>query len=56
MKIFLVNFVVFLTMALALGIGLIFRGKPVSTGCHKLPDGSSCKNKSLCHGVCRRAR
>lgn len=54
MEIFLVGFVVYALVALALGIGIMFRGRAMHAGCRGLPDGSSCKSKALCGGACRR--
>ncbi len=54
MALFLGSFLVFLLAALALGIGIIVNGKPMSAGCRSLPGEPDCDSKSLCGGVCRR--
>lgn len=56
MEIFLVSFAVYVLVALALGIGVMFRGRAMHAGCRGLPGGSSCKSKALCGGVCQRVR
>lgn len=53
MELFFGSFIIFLTVALALGIGVVFRGRPLRAGCRRLPGSSDCKLKALCGGVCR---
>lgn len=50
MALFFGSFVMFLLTALALGIGIIFRGRPMHAGCRG-PDG-----QSGCAGRCAESR
>jgi len=56
MELFIGSFVMFLLIALALGIGIVFRGRPMHAGCRSLPGKFGCESKVLCGGVCRRRR
>jgi hypothetical protein len=56
MELFIGSFVMFVLTALALGIQLVFRGRPMHLGCGGLPDEKGCKRKALCGGACRRKR
>ncbi len=56
MEIFVISFVVYLLTALAIGIGIMFRGQTMHAGCRGLPKKSSCKYKSICSGQCRRKK
>ena len=56
MEPFFVSFAVYVVTALALGIGIVFRGRRMHVGCRSLPDESECGSKALCGGVCRRVR
>ena len=50
---FVGSFVVFVLTALALSIGILFRGRTIHVGCGRLPEKSGCKLKMQCDGVCR---
>lgn len=54
MELFVGSFIVFALTALALGIGILFRGRAMHAGCRRLPGQSTCDSKLLCGGVCRR--
>lgn len=54
MELFIGSFVIFVMTALALGIGVIFRGRPMAAGCRRLPGESRCESEMQCGGVCRR--
>jgi hypothetical protein len=56
MEMFLISFVIFLLMALAISIGILIRGRSMHAGCRVLPEGSNCKYKSLCGDNCRRVQ
>jgi len=56
MEIFIISFVVYLLLALAIGIGILFRGKSMPAGCRGPLGSSSCKSKSLCGNQCRKVR
>jgi hypothetical protein len=56
MEIFLVSFAVYIVTALALGIGILFRGHAMHAGCRGLPDRRSCKSTAPCGSACRRVR
>lgn len=54
MELFIGSFIIFALTALALGIGILFRGRAMHAGCRKLPGQSSCESSALCGGACRR--
>lgn len=54
MELFIGSFVVFLVTAMALGIGVIFRGQPMPVGCRGLPGESGCESKARCSSFCQR--
>ena len=55
MALFIGSFVIYALVALALGIGILFRGRAMHAGCRGMPgDESGCQSKALCGGVCRR--
>ena len=56
MEIFIISFVIFLLMALAIGIGILFRGQSMHAGCRGLPEGSNCKFHSMCGDKCGRVK
>ncbi len=56
MELFVGSFVMFVLTALALGIGMVFRGRPMHAGCRGLPGDKNCESKALCGGACRRER
>lgn len=53
MQLFFGSFIIFLSVALALGISIVFRGRPLRRGCNRLPGSPGCKSKALCGGVYR---
>lgn len=54
MALFIGSFVIYALVALALGIGILFRGRAMHAGCRGMPGESECKSKALCGGACRR--
>ncbi len=54
MELIIGSFAVYALVALALGIGSLFRGRAMHAGCRRLPGESNCKSQALCGGVCRR--
>lgn len=54
MEIFVISFIVYILTALAVGIGILFRGQPMHAGCQGKTDKPSCQYKFSCHGQCRR--
>ena len=56
MELFVGSFIIFVLTALALGIGVLFRGRPMHAGCGSLPGDKSCKSEALCGGACGRKR
>lgn len=48
------SFIVFALVALALGIGILVRGKPMHAGCRALPDAGGCAANGQCAGECER--
>jgi len=54
MEIFTISFAVYLFMALAIGIGILLRGRSMHAGCRGLPTGLNCQYKSLCGEKCER--
>jgi hypothetical protein len=54
MELFFGSLVAFLFAAVALGIGMVIRGRPMHAGCGRLPGSSGRESKALCAGVCRR--
>lgn len=56
MDVFIISFFVYLLVALAIGIGILFRGKAMHAGCGGLPTSKSCQFKSTCSGQCQREK
>lgn len=56
MELFVGSFIIFVLSALALGIGLLFRGRPMHAGCGSLPGEKGGKSESLCGSACGRQR
>ena len=54
MELIIGSFAIYALVSLALGIGIIFRGRAMHAGCRGLPGDSDCPSKALCGGVCRR--
>ena len=54
MELYVGSFIMFALAALALGIGILFRGRPMHAGCRRMPGEGACESKPLCGGVCRR--
>ena len=54
MELFFGSFVMFILTALALGIGIVFRGRAMHAGCSRLTGRLGCESNALCGGVCRR--
>ncbi len=53
MELFIGSFVIFVLTALALGIGILFRGSAMHAGCGGLPGKSNCASRAQCGRVCR---
>ena len=51
---FIIAFVVYLLVAFAIGIGILFRGQAMHAGCGGSPTTKNCQFKSNCSGQCRR--
>lgn len=56
MELFVGSFIIFVLTAFALGIGLLFRGRPMHAGCSGLPGEKGGKSEVLCGGACGRKR
>ncbi len=56
MELFVGSFIIFALTALALSIGLLFRGRPMHAGCSGVPGEKGCKSEVLCGGACGRKR
>jgi len=56
MALFFGSFLIFVLVALALGVGIIFRGRAMHAGCGRMPGESACESKALCGDICRRRR
>jgi hypothetical protein len=56
MELFIGSFLIFILTAIALGIGILFRGRPMHAGCRGLPGKLGCASEPLCGGICRRRR
>lgn len=56
MEIFIISFTVYILVALAIGIGIMFRGRAMHAGCRSLSVKSHCKHQSLCGDKCRRIK
>jgi hypothetical protein len=54
MEMFIGSLLVFLLVALGMGVGALLNGRPMHGGCRSLPAGHRCKFESLCGGACRR--
>lgn len=54
MELFIGSFAIYALVALALGIGILCRGRAMRPGCRSLPGQSGCKSKALCGGICQR--
>jgi len=54
MATFIGTLLVFLCVALALGLGVILRGRPMHAGCRSLPADQHCRFDMLCGGACKR--
>ncbi|MGI9342055.1 MAG: hypothetical protein ACR2QV_04355 [Gammaproteobacteria bacterium] len=54
MDLFIGTLLVFLCAALAMGLGLLIKGKPMHGGCRSLPADRHCRFEMLCGGACRR--
>lgn len=54
MELFIGSFLIFSLTALALGVGILFRGRPMHAGCRALPGESGCESETACGGACRR--
>ncbi len=56
MELFVGSFIIFVLTALALGIGLLFRGRPMHAGCSGFSGEKGCNSEALCGGACGRKR
>ena len=54
MEVFIISFLVYLLVALAIGIGILFRGQTMHAGCGGSTTTKDCQHKSICAGQCRR--
>ena len=54
MELFIGSIIAFVLTALALGVGIMFRGQPMHASCRGLPLDANCQSKMSCSGVCRR--
>jgi hypothetical protein len=52
MEIFIISFMIYILVALAIGIGILIRGKAMSAGCGGTEE-LKCKYKSICGNKCR---
>ena len=52
MELFVGSFIVFVFAALAMAIGIIFRGRTMHAGCRRLPGDPGCETELSCGGVC----
>jgi hypothetical protein len=56
MGLFVGSFIVFTLVALALSVGILFRGQPMHASCRGLPADSNCSSDAFCSGACRREK
>ncbi|MEX0962926.1 MAG: hypothetical protein WDZ52_02640 [Pseudohongiellaceae bacterium] len=55
MALFIGSFIVFVLAAVAMAIGILFRGRPMHAGCRSMPGESNCESETLCNGACKRS-
>ena len=53
MALFFGSFAVFVLVALALGISVVFKGRPMEISCRGAPARRGCKSIMRCRGTCR---